>query len=113
MKLEFQEQVFDQYLRLIAERPYAFERLFVEGQEYRIGEVTAEVISCTRIHNSLVVTKLHVPDPYVFRNLRGWYLGEKCVMFGQVIKRGVKCALRFVFGIPEKVEKLKKWSQES
>ncbi len=62
MKLEFQEQVFDQHARLLSERPYAFDRLFVEGQVIDIEGKQATVISCKQIHRSLVVTRVHIAE---------------------------------------------------
>lgn len=60
MKLEFKEQVFDQHARLLSERPYAFDRLFVEGQVIEIEGKQATVISCKQIHKGLVVTRVHI-----------------------------------------------------
>jgi hypothetical protein len=174
MKLELQEQVFDQYLRLIAERPYAFERLFVEGQVIEIEGKKATVTSCSRSQSLLVITKVSMAECDVLPDLRvkkresrlndliqtlaAWwvllsigiahyviqftikgpfvfaYMGTMLLValgllllitivllwepmsigwkMADVICRPVKCALRFVFGIPEKVAKLKKWSQD-
>lgn len=112
MSENFIEHVYDESERFIAERPYAFARLFREGQEYRLGDERAVVLSCVRFHSSLVVTRVRLENPSAFRDLRmvaAINISRSC---WASLVRGIKCALRFVFGLPEKVDRLKKWSHD-